>query len=769
MTKVELTYNPYKVLTEIVIDGEKPKKNSKLIQFLDKRLQLWVDEIPMLLSSEANDTDFELVFHGTVLDYQDLVTSVNAAKRNGLNFIVKHKKAKEFGSKEIEIKELFKRIQKLPLSELQSPVVANAFENAFNELLEVNVVATMSAGKSTLINALLGKKLMPSKQGACTATITKIQDDDDSNYETLVYNKDKKEIIQYPSVDYSTMVELNKNPDVSEIHIKGDIPFVSAEEVSLVLIDTPGPDNARDPRHGQVTAEALDHSSKMLVMFVMNGGNLHNTAQDNLLREIAKSMSVGGKQSKERFLFVINRLDEYEEDDDDIAGETIPDTIKYLEEMGIKDPNIFPAAALPALLIRQFLNTTDIETRKKLEVRIKGFAEKSMLQKQLHLEKYAQLPGSCQQIIDNELKDAIDNNDIVRQALVHTGIRGIEETIRMYVTKYCRPAKITNVVDTFKQSLESAESFTRVKKEIASRKKDLNEIQEQMKELKATIDSQKGGNEEFKRVLRSVDIQKTISDKLLVLSSVVVTDLKESLSDCPAEMKEQEALDRINSFKNLANRKQGEFSVEVNKIIYEDIKSKSDYLINYYLKKLESLSITLGGDLRLDLGSYVKGELANIDSDSVLDESVDTRVEKRIEHEWKTVRKKRSGLDRLLHPTEWFDPYYTEKVKLTIEKDVQVAFINREKLMNQLIAPITARLTEENRRVLKFAAVENSKIIDYFDKQFNRVDMIIEAKVDELIKETASETEAQKALAESERILVELNSINEKLNNILEI
>lgn len=37
-----------------------------------------------------------------------------------------------------------------------------------------DVVATMSAGKSTLINALLRQKLMPAKQEACTATITEI-------------------------------------------------------------------------------------------------------------------------------------------------------------------------------------------------------------------------------------------------------------------------------------------------------------------------------------------------------------------------------------------------------------------------------------------------------------------------------------------------------------------------------------------------------------------------------------------------------------------
>ena len=42
MTNVEITYNPYKVKAKILVDGEEPKQNSKLVQFLNKRFQLWV-------------------------------------------------------------------------------------------------------------------------------------------------------------------------------------------------------------------------------------------------------------------------------------------------------------------------------------------------------------------------------------------------------------------------------------------------------------------------------------------------------------------------------------------------------------------------------------------------------------------------------------------------------------------------------------------------------------------------------------------------------
>ena len=83
------------------------------------------------------------------------------------------------------------------------------------------------------------------------------------------------------------------------------------------------------------------------------------------------------------------------------------------------------------------MNSHDENERNDLLKKIQPIAEKMIDQKQLHLEQYAKLSRGCQSMIDEELETALHKNDILGQALVHTGIRGIEETIRMYVTKYC--------------------------------------------------------------------------------------------------------------------------------------------------------------------------------------------------------------------------------------------------------------------------------------------------------------------------------------------
>ena len=44
----------------------------------------------------------------------------------------------------------------------------------------VAVVATMSSGKSTFLNAMLGARILPAKQEACTAKVYSIEDDDNA-------------------------------------------------------------------------------------------------------------------------------------------------------------------------------------------------------------------------------------------------------------------------------------------------------------------------------------------------------------------------------------------------------------------------------------------------------------------------------------------------------------------------------------------------------------------------------------------------------------
>lgn len=768
MQNVTIMHNPYKLISVIQVNGEEPKKDSKLIQFLDQQFQFWVDKIPMLLADEYNDDEFAITFFGTELDFQDLWTASEAAKKDGLKITIEKMPAKEFGEKEADICKLFEKARKLPFAELQSPTVKDAFDKALNDEFEVNVVATMSAGKSTLINALLGKKLMPSKNGPCTATITKIKDDDDDTFKADAYDSNKNRIAHHSVLDHKTMRSLNGNPDVSEINVSGNIPFVTSNETSLILIDTPGPDNARNKNHGLVTAKALDQSSKMLVLFVMDGSKLHNDSQDAFLRRIAKSMSVGGKQARERFLFVINKLDAYDKDDD-IAGETIPDTIQYLEEMGIKNPNIFPAAAKPALLSRSYQSTHDEAERQEILRELKPLAEKLIEQKQLHLEQYPNLARSCQEQIDAELQEAINNNDILGQALIHTGIRGIEETIRMYVTKYCRPLKIKTLVDTFKGALDSAEAFEQTKIEIASRIEEQEKLQEQIERLEKKLTS-KTENEAFKKRIDSLDIKTKLDEDVSKLAEDVQANITDFFDNCRDEMEEDEALQFVKRFSRLAGEKQDEFQITVERLLNENIEAEGRHLLDDYIKKLVALSEEFSSDgLSIDLTSFVKGKLTQINPNNVMYSSLDSRIETHNEQRSRTVTKRARGLDRLFNPSRWFNPEYEVEEYYTVEVKEEITFISKIKLYESMVAPIYAALNAERDRISKYADEETKIIQKYFHEQIDEVDHILAAKAKELREATSSKEASQKALEEANKLYSCLKEVTNELDAILEI
>ena len=497
MKDVFISYNPYRLKTYITVDGKELAKSSQLRERSAEgnRLQEWVEDLPDMLLDEFNDKKFAFYFHGTVMDYEDLKEVLDEAQeQHKFWYYLKWTRAQEAGDKEKLIDEVFQEIQNGPFEELRSDEIKTAFQNAKSNNFEVCVVATMSAGKSTLINAMLGKELMPSQAGACTATITRIKDVDqqDDSFSAEVYRKGRlSETLE--DLNYSVMERLNEDETVDEIRVYGNMPFVSSDDLSLVLVDTPGPNNARDDSHEEVQQNALGKSSKALVLYIMT--NEYGTDDDEItLKRVANTMSVGGKQSKDRFLFVVNKMDSRSKNDGS-TEETLNQVREYLKAQGINNPNLYPAAALPALNIRRMENVTvDEDSAEETEFLIR----KLNRNEQLHLEKYASLPGNEKEDIEEQLKETQrdweekdgEKYGNPQEALIHTGIISIEAAIRQYVEKYAKTARIKNIVDTIQYVVEEQDYIEKIKGELACLKGEREKIKREAKEKRSNIYSE---------------------------------------------------------------------------------------------------------------------------------------------------------------------------------------------------------------------------------------------------------------------------------------
>jgi len=775
MKKIEISHNPYKTVTTIKMNG-KEIGESKFDPYLRERFQLWVDKIPELLIHVFNEDILEVNFHGTELDYQDLKIELEKAENaRKAKFILSHKKAKEFGEKEKDIRLIYDEASKLPFDTLKSNALKDAYEKAFDEKLEINIVATMSAGKSTLINSLVGKKLLPSKQGACTAIITKIEDDDDNTFKAIVLDKDNKEIGKYSNIDYKTMKSLNENKSVSEVNIKGNIPFVSSKDVSLIFVDTPGPDNAMDEKHAEITHKALNSSSKMLVLFVMNGGTLNNNSQKSFLQDIARSMSVGGKQSKERFIFVVNKIDEYKVDDDDIEKDVLEGTREFLKQIGIENPNIFLVSAEIALGIKRLKNATSDEKQELLD-EYKYKINKLNSNVQFHLEKYAKLPASSQQIIDKELEAAIKNDDKIEQALIHSGIRSLEEAISVYVTKYTRPSKIANIVNQLTHEFDSANAFADTKMKIVSEKGKREEYAKKIKKLNEKISSGEE-SKKFKKEIEkfSKEAYKNFEEKLNNLVIGVNTEelIRKLMRDQRKELETSEARRIVNEFISSGNELQKDFISKTENLLEKEIKERGDELIQDYIKQLNTISEDFKTtDLNLNLGSYVQREvndLENISVQDMIDKAEDIKEEYHTETRSRTVIKRRSGWDRFFHPTEWFNPEYEDTEYYTVDVKDEIKFISLDKLIDNLVPKLDANIYKRMDETLEFAKKGIEKIKEFFDKKFEELDKILRTLTKNLEYSISSEEAAKKALEDAEKLLKNLEQIKSKLEKVLEI
>lgn len=763
MKKVFIKYNPYNLETELTVDGKKLAQNSQIGERIlpGSRLQEWIEDLPRILIDEYNDTDFDVVFHGTLLDFEDLSeVFTQAIERGELTAKLSKIPAKETSDKEALIDDVFKKIQKGPFDELRDVEIISAFQHAKSSDFEVCVVATMSAGKSTLINSMLGTKLMPSKQEACTAIITRIKDTEGNDtWQAEVYSKDNRLIETHENLTYATMERLNSDENVSVIKTSGNIPFVSAEDVSLVLIDTPGPNNSRDPEHKKVQSKFLNKSSKSLVLYIMDG--TFGSDDDNaLLQRVADSMKVGGKQSKDRFIFVVNKMDDRRKEDGDTT-QTLDRIRAYLKGHGITNPNLFPAAALPALNIRLIQSgaEVDVDTLDETEMKVR----KLNRHETLHFEEYASLPASIRGDIKKRLADAKNNGDANSEALIHTGVVSIEAAIRQYVQKYAKTAKIKNIVDTFMHKLDEVGCFEKTKQELAKNRESGERIARQIEAIRKKVDDVKAA-QQFRdavddAVIKVSDDAKDIIDSIVQKYQAKIRQKIDELRGQELDM--DEVVDEVSRLERYAKKLEPDFQAELDELIRENLIKTSNALLQEYKKKLASLTSEIDPNalagISIDPLKLMGGTVPTADDFSVTKLVHSKEVENGKEWVENTNKK-------WYKPWTWFQEkgYYRTKYK-------NVKYVSASDLAQEFFAPIKENVVNNGKLAQNHAIKQSNRIVASFNKEFERLDDVLKQKLSELESYATDKTQAEKRIEETEKRLAWLEEIKNDVASILEI
>lgn len=602
MTDVFIKYNPYTVETEIVINGAKVKENSSLNLAKGTRLQECVDDIPKMLFEECSDRNFKVTFRGTKADFEDLQTAFE--DNTDVEAVLSIEEMCSVDDAEKIVDDVFRDIQNSSYDEFKTPEIINAFKAAKSQEFLVNVVATMSSGKSTLINALLGKELMPTANQATTAVIVKIENDDNAtDFSAKVYDKDGNEIAERRHVELKDMNEFNSDENVSEIHLTGNIPFINNSKIKLVLVDTPGPNNSHDKTHQEITYGMLNNTEHSIVLYVMNATQLRTNDDDLLLNFVCDKMNEKGRQSKDRFIFVVNKCDALNPKKDgniDVFFET--QVSDYLKKHKIVDANVFPVSAATVLELR--LDDESPEFAGNFRFKLEKYPD------QFNFNSYTQfshLPKRAQNNIAEMLKTA----DECKRLEVYSGITAIEQAIALYIDKYARAIKINDLIQSFEGNVKASEHIEKLKTEILSDKK----VAEQAKKEISQIQKKINDGELAKKVSESIDKRdflKPFKDKMQKMVGDVRSKLTKFIAESPEKVDKKDVDNKLTPIE-----------VEIKQLIstlYSDCGRICENTLNDEIEKLisdykESLRIfgenTQIGGMKLDLSVFANLNTSN--------------------------------------------------------------------------------------------------------------------------------------------------------------
>lgn len=628
MAQMYVKYNPYRMETQVTVNGNPISTDSILYKIVKgKRLQEWVGKFPQMLVEELNTVEFDIEFCGMALDWDDFEDTFTNAQNTGVikKLNLKFTEGKSDEDINEKIVNIFTDLQDGPVDDFREPKLIRAFANINNSIFPINVIATMSSGKSTLINALLGKKLMPSKNEACTATITEILDNDKEQFIATVYDEDNVVLQDVPDLTYDIMAELNDNENVHKIVAEGDIPFLDAKSTALKLIDTPGPNNSQNQAHKNTTYRAINNDSNNLILYVLNGTQLSTNDDAALLSYVADQIKKGGKQVRDRFLFVINKMDGFNPEEENIE-KAINAAKMYLASYGIEDPQIFPCSAYTALNIRTYFDNVDIENltrpdEKKLPSAARDtlpMIDKFIEYESMHLEQYSTLSPSAQRELDYKLSQAEEREDVKEQALIHCGIYSIEAAITAYVKKYAKTKKIKDLVESFQEVLDSTQVLAKAKDKVATDEEAAKACAERAAAVKEKIDNGKEA-EIFKEKIAALNPIETIESKAEMLKAEAARKTSrvfEPYGDVLTNKEEAKRL--VGQFTIMSSDCIAELTSELESVINREVMETGEHILMEYQEKLEKIDED-ATNKQLDFGTadLIKGALSSMREEAV--------------------------------------------------------------------------------------------------------------------------------------------------------
>lgn len=393
-----------------------------------------------------------------------------------------------------------------------------------------------SAGKSALINAMLGYRILPEDISSETAKMfrisgpaegeaTRIEFDIMGTQAEIRWNEEKAcfEFVKGPSENpvrkgiqesvlnknkklkqheqiQNILKDLNGRSEVSpSIKVAFPIPL-DTERVQFVIYDTPGTDsNYLD--HKKVLEEALAKQSQSILIFVAKPDGLEGAGNNALLNYLKTAEEKNSKTSIDisRSLFVINKADTVQKD----KRKTLQDQeIKSEEDSSLsiilKDKKLFFASALYAYAARAVKNKIATEDEDWLLTgNINALAGENSPFRFCYEQNRCATSEKATELMLKKCKEELDRakeeNDAVKILEVCSGIYALETEISQYGEKYASAVKAFAIIDSVDKVLNNLSGSAKSLEDSSQR--EVEKIDRDIHALEETINA--AINEEY--------------------------------------------------------------------------------------------------------------------------------------------------------------------------------------------------------------------------------------------------------------------------------
>lgn len=761
---VELQYNPFtKEIENFLVDG-KPNNLEDCWGDGKKPIEEWLSNFYSKLHYKFNMSSYHIVFRGIKSDFEKLEDAADDFKKeNNITIELEHQgNGKNPEERLTELKSLFEKMQnEAPFKELKTEEMKKLFEKAVSSDFEMAVVATMSSGKSTLINAMLGQEILPARNEATTATIAHIHDVDGANvFSGKSYDADKNLLEECNPLTLENMDKLNSNPQTDVIEIYGDIEGISSRNLKLVLTDTPGPNNSRTETHKAHTFELIKADYKPMILYILNGTQLETNDDNSLLRDVAEAMNSGGRQAKDRFIFVLNKADEFDPEKGESVPKKIQDVKNYLARHGIKDAKVFPCASRMAKVIRQHLGNRKItETEEDDELpKYKSFIKREWK----HFSDFTPLSDEMKAKQAEMIEKAKSNPDReageYQEALVYTGIPAVELAINEYLDKYALPAKVTEGVFSFKSRIDSLRLEADTTKKLKDDKNELQKRLELIEKITKQLENGKKKDDILKKI-DSISVKNNFNEGYDSIYAETLGTFRDFSSNMSGSISLKDAEDRFNKVNSKLSEIQSKLKVNLERLLNKVLVVQVKSCVDDYKKYLSELI----GDVNYESPAAVLGDLGDMSVENTLSE-YKNEWDEQVEDGYHMEKNKGKKWYKFW---TWFQPKEYKVIDFKTEHHTEIDF---KKFLDEKVKPqFEASVRQMQESALGEASKQEKKFKDFFKSKISELDDKIKEKLEEQQSAFSDKEKFEKLINENERNLEWLKNFKTELDSVLDV